>query len=284
MIETSMAATEKNFESGRGPFERLSTEYRSVLSLLESAADVFDLPSFVATAEEVVDKPAEERFRMSPAEVGETYGFGDDDKQSFVKRAAWLIGDLGGAKVLSKLTGIVERPLTEMREQALEQLLKGRNQEREALILGLYFDRVLDVQYELERRLDRSTDTDSLFACWHALISRVVLIGEGEQTHVTDDMLLDIAFAEYCLAEASGEDPSVYPPERSIDAIGEEVKHEGAVLAYEKLDISVSRGAELADVRVEEFEELLADHGIRPRYGPDDPSELFEGTEVFDSE
>lgn len=278
-----MAASSDSFNSNQGPFERLSTEYRSVLSLLESAARVFDLPSFVEAAEEVVDKPATERFQMSPDEIGRTYGVGQRDNQPLLKRIAWFAGEFGKEKLLVKLMSVLERPLTEMRDQALQQVLQGREQEREALIVGLYFQKVLGVQNALKQQLVRSNDAPSLFACWHALFGRVVLIGEGEQTRVTDDMLVDIAFADYCLAESHGDDPGTYPPERSIDAVREQVVREGAVLAYEELDISVSRGAELAGVRVQQFEQLLEDHGVRPRYGPDDPNELFEGTGVFDS-
>lgn len=266
-----------------GPFERLSTEYQSVLSLLESAARVFDLPSFVEAAESVVERPTEERFRMSPEEIGEIHGFGAADKRPLLRRAARLFGDLGNGKLVSKLVAVLDGPLTDMRDEALEQVLVNPEQDQGALILGLYLDRLLDVQEALGQRVRLSGGADDLFACWHALMSRVVLVGEGEQTRVTDGMLVDIAFADYCLAEFRGDEPGTPPPERSIDAIREEVVREGAVLAYEELDITVSRGAELAGVRVQEFEELLADHGVRPRYGPDDPSELFEDADAFDS-
>lgn len=278
-----MAATRDTVGAQQGPFERLSTEYRSVLSLVESVTEVLDLPSVVETAETVVDRPADERFRMSPEEIGETYGVGREDERPLLKRLAWVTGSLGRRTLLEKLLGVVERLLTEMREGALEGILNSREQERDALILALYVQKTIDVQDELRRRLARSDDAADLFACWHALISRVVLVGEGEQNRVTDEMLVDLAFADARLAEARGEDSVTPPLERPVDGIREDAVREAAVLAYDRLDITVSRGAELAGVGVEAFEDLLASHGVRPRYGPDDPSELFEGTDAFDS-
>jgi len=282
-VETNMAATSDSVDSPQGPFERLSTEYRSVLSLLENAARVFDLPSFVEAAEAVVSRPDEERFRMSPEEIGEIHGVGDGDERHVVKRVAWLLGDIGKGKLVSKLLAVLEGPLTEMRDEALEQVLVNPEQDREATILALYLDRLLDVQEALSQRVRFSDDADELFACWHVLMCRVVLVGEGEQTRVTDDMFVDIAFAAYRLAESSGREPGAYPSRRPIDSLRAEVRREAAVLAYEELDVSVSRGAELAGTRVSEFEAVLADHGVRPGYGPDDPSELFEDTDAFDS-
>lgn len=56
----------------------------------------------------------------------------------------------------------------------------------------------------------------------------------------------------------------------------------GAVRAYDQLDISVSRGAELAEMTQKEFVELLKQSGIRPEYGPDSVEDLYSGPDLID--
>ncbi|MDY6765393.1 MAG: UPF0175 family protein [Halobacteria archaeon] len=54
----------------------------------------------------------------------------------------------------------------------------------------------------------------------------------------------------------------------------------GAVLAFELLDISVSRGAELAGLSEDEFTDLLEQYGISSIYGPDSVEELYEDVDI----
>lgn len=56
----------------------------------------------------------------------------------------------------------------------------------------------------------------------------------------------------------------------------------GAAIAYVELDISVSRGAELANTSVDDFEAVLESFDIRPRYGPEAADDI-EGP-LFDDE
>ena len=50
----------------------------------------------------------------------------------------------------------------------------------------------------------------------------------------------------------------------------------GAVKVYANRDISVSKAAEWCGLTVKEFEKLLEDHDLEPRYGPRSDEELFD--------
>lgn len=84
----------------------------------------------------------------------------------------------------------------------------------------------------------------------------------------------------------------IYHIERSVDGESETIDNSesddltevkaairrlGAVIAYSRLDISVSRGAELAGVSVPAFRELLAQSDVAPRFGPSNADDLFDG-------
>jgi predicted HTH domain antitoxin len=62
----------------------------------------------------------------------------------------------------------------------------------------------------------------------------------------------------------------------------QKLREYGAVMAYRRLDISVGRGAELPDFSRFEFEKLLGEYGIEPRYGPDSADGLADGVGMID--
>lgn len=53
-----------------------------------------------------------------------------------------------------------------------------------------------------------------------------------------------------------------------------------AVERYETEPITVSRGAEIAGVRTEEFLEILKNRGVQPRYGPESVEDLYSGSDL----
>lgn len=56
----------------------------------------------------------------------------------------------------------------------------------------------------------------------------------------------------------------------------------GAVRVYDQLDISIARGAELAELTQNEFVDLLERSGVRPEYGPDSVEDFYSGPDLMD--
>lgn len=66
---------------------------------------------------------------------------------------------------------------------------------------------------------------------------------------------------------------------RDRAAIGR-VGQYGAAVVYDRSEISLSRGAELAATTQDEFVEYVRELGIRPRFGPESPEDLYSDPDL----
>lgn len=83
------------------------------------------------------------------------------------------------------------------------------------------------------------------------------------------ELALDIVWASNVITEVTGEGQFTDPESISPSEALRDATVYGAVIVYAHLDISVSRGAELAGLSIKQFEEQLESYQVRPRYGPD---------------
>ena len=160
----------------------------------------------------------------------------------------------------------------------LRQVRVNREHEWQYLILGVYLDKANQAFMEVDSHTGEPDVIEKVLSVFAALSSRMILIVLGEQSELTEEMVRDVPRADFYLQKAIGEEPAVDPEERPFEQIRREVFKEGAILAYQKADISVSRGAELANIPVKEFEEALAAAGVKPKYGPETVEELRSGS------
>ena len=72
------------------------------------------------------------------------------------------------------------------------------------------------------------------------------------------------------------------PGEMSNDELLEVAIVRGALRAYDLLDISTGRGAELAGMTQSAFLDTLETSGIRPNHGPDSVEDLYSGPDLMD--
>lgn len=101
-----------------------------------------------------------------------------------------------------------------------------------------------------------------------ALLSRLQHILADSPESLSDDVIWDAAYGLHYLT-AGDHGPDVPNPEgMSFDEAKEQIIRFGAVIAYSRLNISLSRGAELAGVAPEGFRAELDRYDIEPRYGP----------------
>lgn len=98
---------------------------------------------------------------------------------------------------------------------------------------------------------------------------------EGEEL-LDKEMVHGVGRAIAHVFSASHDPPIPDPDELDSDEAQQLVRKVGAVVAYTHLNISVSRGGELAGVAASEFKEILQSFGVQPRYGPTSVDDLHE--------
>ena len=119
-----------------------------------------------------------------------------------------------------------------------------------------------------------------------SLYARIYREVQADQRGETPDfgaLATDVLYGEQTIVRVL--DPEVeYPAIESIrkrDRI-HRAMNRGALRAYNELDISTARGAELAELTQNEFVELLERSGMRPNYGPDSVKDLYSGPDLMD--
>ena len=101
----------------------------------------------------------------------------------------------------------------------------------------------------------------------------------ADADQLNEELVRDTARLIYHIERAvDSESESIDDPESDdITDLRVEIRRLGAVIAYSRLDISLSRGAELAGVPQPVFRELLAESGVTARFGPSDADDLLDG-------
>lgn len=263
---------------GRGPFEPLQNEVRSIRTTLGL---FFDNPEevFKSIYQDVLALPPEERFTNSVKVFGEA-----------IREE---VGSLEAAEALSDLdesdSHRMNRRLISLSEELIEALLQEVWTTRDArpavaTAAGLTAIRV-GLQYLEEHPDVPDEDRKQIISTLLALMARIFNLADLEPDEVeVDEILQDFGYAVYYIEDATEEGPDFpNPDEAAPDEVRDELYKLGAIIAYHNLNISVGRGAELAGMSRFEFEELLEESDIEPRYGPESTEELYrDGVGLID--
>lgn len=266
-----MSATDQGNYSASGPFRVVADHSQSMVDIIEVFTSIFDLPDLVETAKEIVSLPPEERFTSSDEKFKELLTDSEGEPSKPIEER---LSSLDKDVVMPRLFNVVQDMLGTLETNIIEGVLTDRNESRGYIVLGLYFAETRQAFSDLSHYED-SDDFEVLLSTVIALYSRILLIAFREQTEVNEDMLRDVVRADYYRNKVIYGQTGDNPEELPLETVEKKVLLDGAVLAYSKLDITVSRGAELANVSTDEFETTLVENGIRPRYGPASEEELF---------
>lgn len=266
-----MSAADRGDYSGNGPFGVVADSSETMMNIIESFASLLDLPDLIETTKEIISLPPEQRFTESADRYKDLL---TDSKGQQPEQLEKRLPDVKKDIILPKLLSAVQDILSTVEERILQGILIDRDEDQEYLVLALYLEKTRQVFSDIELYRE-SESLKILLSTGVALYSRILLIALKEQTEITEDLLRDIVRADYYRSKAINRELGDDPEELPMKIIEKKVLLDGAVLAYSKLDISVSRGAELADVSIDEFEAALVEKGIRPRYGPTNEEELF---------
>jgi len=247
------------------PLAPLSSQFQQLESLLELVFD--DYEAFVQDLiEAVLSLPPEERFTRSHEVLREHI----EDRFGSTDAFAALLPQSDPEKLPAVLRRLFERVLTDV----LEGVLFQRDPE-DNLVLAAIFQTLSDSVHRLETTDDRET-RNRVASTMLALLCRIQhVLGDAPES-LPDEAIWDTARGlHYAIAEER--DPDVPNPEElSFDEAKRHVIEFGAVIAYARLDISLSRAAEVADVPPGAFRSTLDRYDIEPRFGPNDVEELYD--------
>lgn len=244
--------------------------------------------------QDVLELPPEERFERAVELVEERLEaeFGSID----VFEATF---PLAPAIAFELLQRFLDEWGTETAENALRE---NRNRKRGLLVLLASIDVLQDAAESLKAATEaeeneqevypeevtdlRDRDLSRLGSVIFSLYARIYREVQADQRGETPDfgaLATDVLYGERTIVQVL--DPGVEYPEiesiRKRDRIHGAINR-GALRAYDELDISTARGAELAELTQNEFVELLESSGMRPEYGPDSVDDFYSGPDLMD--
>lgn len=262
------------------------------MNLVEVVLDFLDEPGIGLedVAKEIQSLPPEQRFTESFKLYFELFGISDPEEAA-VEDLPENFEDLFAASdkrsTLLRLFQLIDQEAATLEQESFDRLLSNRDEELDFLLFAVYLLHLRDVLGTIESRLRNDPETEDmpqLLSELAALHSHFILIALGEKTEFDENMLRDTLRYEYYDRLRQGQDPDQHPDELEYEEVVAELRRKGAVAAYDRLSISVSRAAELGGIHRSEFEELLLAHGIQPRYGPSSGEDLRRGPGLSRSE
>lgn len=262
--------------SGEGPDRRRdSDEFGSDLGewrdLIERAVDRSELSEVFEAVEDILAMEPDTRFTESAKSLHDVFTDSDADFEESV----------GGSSPISpEMYRAFDEVWKVLQRIVLNELKQGRSNEIEHLLLGMYLEKAHEAFIEIDRRLEQEERVEPALSTFIALNSRLIELAFEGNAGDEAEMFRDVLRADYYLSQGKSA-LLQHPSELSDEAVRESVLLEGAVLAYDRLDISLGRGAELADVSRGEFEQALIRHDIEPRTGPSTLDEYVEESSLF---
>ncbi|WP_440988706.1 hypothetical protein [Haloarchaeobius baliensis] len=260
-------------DSPEAPLRQFHTQFGAIEATLKLVVE--DPPSFASgLADEVLELPAETRFTESAESV-----------------RSYIVDELGPVDALGpqfdelgaeQLAEILAEPVDSLLQDTIERVFFSRTPTT-VLVVSSAYETVrlaLDV-------LGQSPDKDSARTAVSTVLALFARIHQGAYDDVEHEewvkaLAVDIVRGRYSLRNIIDGPPEAQKMDIDTeDALTAAVRL-GAVVAYARLDISVSRGAELAGQSVDAFESELGKHGVDPRYGPTNAEDL-EGSVLDDT-
>lgn len=258
-----------------GPFEPLQNELRplrTMMGLFFDNPDEFIRDSY----EEVLALPPEERFTESV--------------NYFVEQIVEEVGDVETIRALTPTNQISGQRLNniviDLCDQLIDSTLKGVWRFRDSSIQITLSSGFLAVKSGFSHLMDEpeipKQERDQILSSGLAFFARLTHLQDLDEDEIdTKAVIRDVAYTLHYIEDAIDDEPQFPNPSTlEFEEIQQMVYEFGAAIAYRYLNISVGRGAELANISRFEFEEVLEKHGVEPRYGPSSVEELYDDDDV----
>lgn len=257
--------------SQRGPAEYLdplaplASQFRQVKSMMELVFD--DYEEFLKNLnEDILALPPEERFMQSHEVLREHV----EDRFGSTDAFAAVLPESDPEKLPAFLKQVFEKILTDV----LEGVFFERDPEDHLVLAALF--QTLDYGVQQLSETDDQEAKNRIASIMLAMLSRLQHIFNDSPESLPDEAIWDTAYGLHYLTTDDSGPAFPDPGALAFDEVKQRVIEFGAVIAYARLNISLSRGAELADISPEEFRAKLDRYDIAPRLGPNSVEELYE--------
>jgi hypothetical protein len=253
------------YEAAGTPLGPFSTQFETLETVLRFVVD--DPQKFANNLfSAVLRLPREERFYDSRGELNEVIEAEFGSVDAFRAQMSTFDPD--------DFSSLMTKVWDSLLQDTVERVFFIRDATPTLIVSSTY--EILKQGFNALEQLDKSDDQRAVASSCLALIARLF---EGAKLEAVDEdwlheLALDIVWASTVVAQMS-DHPEYADPESvsSSEAFRDAVAY-GAVVVYNRLDISVSRGSELAELTVEKFEKKLESYHVQPRYGPESPESI----------
>lgn len=257
--------------TGRTP-EHLDREndYGTWSDVVMQTTDRADLEEILEAIDEILEMDPDERFTRSAVHLHDVF-FEDESFDD-------TVSEIDTSPVSRPMYREFDHVWNLFQSAVLKQLRRSRKNEEGNLLLSIYLERAQEGFLNADRRADAGEDVKRPLSTFIALSSRLLqlLFKEDVLEEEVEEMYRDVLRADYYLSQPSPLDIE-NPENLSLKNVKERVKLEAAVIAYREVELSVNRGAELAEVSRQTFEDALIKHDIQPRYGPESLDDILPG-------
>lgn len=271
-----MATRDDHSTAAGTPTSDIVDRRRRDLHTVDRVLSLLGFPPLVDTARDVLAVPPERRRADAVAIVVDEYGVSNllnRPEEATVPSGfdAAVPEDTTDFGEFTQTLGSVARRL---RDTATEAAVDSRDADEESVVLAALFTVIADLLDAFERRASADDgEWRTYLSRLVVLVSHGVLVVAGERESTDDQLLSDLAHA---VAEETALDTNVGPTERTEAPLAACVRTFGALVVYDCCEISVARGAELADRSRDQFETALVAHDIDVRTGPETVEELHD--------
>lgn len=279
-------ATSDSFPNSGEAFSFFSANPSPFISMLKTAVADVDTEEIIDSAEEMIQQPREEKFTQPNGPFKTIFNLEENDVDELEVSDLpppfnTFFEQINTRELLVALMNAFSGEVRQQKERLQLQILDRPRDVEGYLILSVLlmyieeFLRYIADSAENEELAD--WQSERIIGTYNVLFSHLLLIGEKRKEKIYPELVEDLFYAPYYIEQARGEEPKFEFGDHSLQEMYRAVLIRGAVNAYDELDITVSRGAELAGVSRTEFEQYLAANGIRPNYGPTSVNELNSG-------
>lgn len=266
--------------ASQGPSGIVPPQQRQALELIDAMAESFGEAPLTEVTQNILDLPPEKRFSESAAEFGAIFGVENPESASKEDLPEEIQELAGNNQAARQLMILFESFAESLQDELISKITEERAPHDPYLYLVVFLDVFVESVTEVERyRLQEIEDEskDIVVSRTITLLSYFVQILSGNLDEFDEGFLRDIIRARYY-----GRRIADNVPEMDIEEIGDEevekrVRLYGGVMAYQKQNISLSRGAELAGLSEEGFKSALEHHDISIRYDANSVEEFENG-------
>ena len=252
-----------------------------ITAFLQAAAHATDKESVVEQSEELMDLPADQRFIEARDIFPPAFGLGDEiseiDEDDLPPWLREFFNRENPKQLFVQLLKLMRSEIRSVRKQLYVEVLNKPQGGEDYVVLSVLLSDYEDLlRLMIERQSEEVENSEALLSLYSLLVSHLILIDSGERKNVYPELIEDLSRTPTYFNRVHNGDSEL----DSTDLTHEEMKMgiliEGIAELYQEEDITVAKGAELAGIPRDTFEEQLMQRGIRPDYGPETVDELYD--------